>query len=96
MGDEHLPKHFSGDLARLSGVLTEMNASAEAVLKGSFPTATRVDLGFDHNLTWNLGGSIACLLGRVGYAAFGSCDAELLKQLSGLEFVDIHSDEEKH
>jgi hypothetical protein len=62
VGDEDLPDHLPGDLARFLGSLHEVNPALEAVFEGALAAAAGVDLSFDDDVFADLGGG-GCVAG---------------------------------
>jgi hypothetical protein len=71
-----------------------VDAALEAILEMPLAPTAGVDLGFDDQLGARefLGGGSG-FLGGGGDPALGAGDSELVKQLLGLVFVDVHDAE---
>ena len=88
---ERLAEHFARDLLRLLRGVHDVHAAFEAIFEGALAAAAGMNLGLHHEArAADLARGFACLLGRAGDDAFGGGDAEFIKQLLGLVFVDVH------
>ncbi len=92
MGHKHLPQHRRCNLFGFRGRITEVDAPLKSALKGSFPPAASVHLGFhDQACASERFRDLAGFLGSGSDTSLGIGDVELIKKLFGLEFVNVHS-----
>jgi len=91
MCDQRLPKHLPCDLARFFRRFAKVDAALESIRECPFPSPTRVNLRFHHNLSrCDFARDLFCFLWRRGHFAARCRDPEFLQQLFGLIFVNIH------
>ena len=70
-----------------------MDPSAKAVLECPFAAASRVNLGFDdHAAPSELHGNLPRLVRRFRHFPSRAGDVELIEQLLGLVFVNVHEE----